>query len=91
MQRRTRLRKALVPFALMALTTGGLAACGSDSGSGGSTGGGDDALAVTLITKTSTNPFFIAMQEGAKAAGKENNVTITTAAGKEDGDEATQI
>ena len=54
-------------------------------------GGGDEAVAVTLITKTSTNPFFIAMQEGAEEAGKANNVTITTAAGKEDGDEATQI
>ena len=31
------------------------------------------------------------MKEGAEAAGKANNVAITTAAGKEDGDEATQI
>ena len=44
-----------------------------------------------MITKTSTNPFFIAMQKGAKEAGKANNVTVTTAAGKADGDEATQI
>ena len=51
----------------------------------------DEEIAVTLITKTSTNPFFIAMQKGAEEAGKANNVTITTAAGKEDGDEATQI
>ena len=54
-------------------------------------GGGAETVAVTLITKTSTNPFFIAMQKGAEEAGKANNVTITTAAGKEDGDEATQI
>jgi fructose transport system substrate-binding protein len=44
-----------------------------------------------LITKTSTNPFFIAMQEGAKAAGEKNGVTITTAAGKADGDTDTQV
>jgi fructose transport system substrate-binding protein len=31
------------------------------------------------------------MQKGAEEAGKANNVSITTAAGKEDGDEATQI
>ena len=31
------------------------------------------------------------MQKGAEEAGKANNVTITTAAGKEDGDETTQI
>ncbi len=44
-----------------------------------------------MITKTSTNPFFISMQQGAEEAGKANNVKITTAAGKEDGDETTQI
>ena len=54
-------------------------------------GGGGEEVAVTLITKTSTNPFFIAMQKGAEEAGKANNVSITTAAGKEDGDETTQI
>ena len=96
MQRRSgTFRKTLVPFALIALTAGSLAACGADSGAGGSAdpsgGGGGEQLAVTLITKTSTNPFFIAMQQGAEAAGKANNVSITTAAGKEDGDEATQI
>ena len=64
-----------------------LAACGSNGGSGG---GGDD-VAVTLITKTSTNPFFIAMQKGAKEAGKAEGVEVATAAGKKDGDEATQI
>jgi fructose transport system substrate-binding protein len=70
------------------------AACGGGGGqpAGEATGGeGAEPIAVTLITKTSTNPFFIAMQKGAEEAGKANNVTITTAAGKEDGDEATQI
>ena len=64
----------------------GLAACGDDSD-----GGGDDSVAVTLITKTDTNPFFVAMADGAKAAGKEEGVSITTAAGKEDGDTDGQI
>ena len=75
-----------------------LSACGGggDTGTPGSRaaasgGGGGEEVAVTLITKTSTNPFFIAMQKGAEEAGKANNVSITTAAGKEDGDEATQI
>ncbi|WP_344804863.1 substrate-binding domain-containing protein [Microlunatus ginsengisoli] len=48
-------------------------------------------MSVTLITKTSTNPFFIAMQQGAEQAGKDNNVKVTTVAGKADGDEQTQI
>ena len=94
-----RLRKALVPFAVVALSAAGLTACGGNSNSaggsssGGASGGsgGGKELAVTLITKTSTNPFFIAMQKGAEAAGKANNVKITTAAGKADGDETTQI
>src|SRR3712207_6301169 len=74
-----------------------LAACGGgDTGSPGGEapgggGGGGEEVAVTLITKTSTNPFFIAMAQGAEEAGKANNVKITTAAGKEDGDETTQI
>ncbi len=63
-----------------------LAACGSNGGSGG----GDD-VAVTLITKNASNPFFVTMQQGAKAAGKKDGVSVTTAAGKEDGDEQGQI
>ena len=82
-------------LALAAAASLVLSACGGSGdsaepgGSGGS--GGGEELAVTLITKTATNPFFISMQKGAEEAGKANNVDITTAAGKEDGDEATQI
>jgi len=92
--RRVRLAAAVAVTAAASLT---FAACGGgDTGTPGaegsaSGGGGDEEVAVTLITKTSTNPFFIAMQKGAEEAGKANNVSITTAAGKEDGDEATQI
>jgi fructose transport system substrate-binding protein len=73
-----------------------LAACGGggtegEPGGEAGEGGGGEPIAVTLITKTSTNPFFIAMQEGAKAAGEKNGVTITTAAGKADGDTDTQV
>lgn len=78
---------------LFALATAGvlaasLSACGSDDASG-SEGGGD--VAVTLITKDSINPFFVAMQDGAKKAAAENGVDLTVAAGKEDGDEESQI
>jgi fructose transport system substrate-binding protein len=73
-----------------------LAACGGGGtegepgGEAGGGGGGED-IAVTLITKTSTNPFFISMQKGAQAAGEKNGVSITTAAGKSDGDTDTQV
>jgi fructose transport system substrate-binding protein len=89
-RRGTRLGAALALTAAASLM---FAACGGGGEPGGEATGGEAAepVAVTLITKTSTNPFFIAMQKGAEEAGKANNVTITTAAGKEDGDEATQI
>ena len=63
-----------------------LAACGSSGG-----GGSDDDVAVALITKDSTNPFFVAMQQGAKAAAKKEGVKLSIGAGKEDGDEQGQI
>lgn len=73
-----------------------LAACGGNqdtggtSGSGGGGGGGED-IAVSLITKDSTNPFFVAMQEGAKQAADEQGINITIASGKEEGDDQGQI
>jgi fructose transport system substrate-binding protein len=92
-RRGTRLTAALALTAAASLM---FAACGGGGETGapgaeasGEGGGGD--VAVTLITKTSTNPFFIAMQEGAKAAGDKNGVSITTAAGKADGDTDTQV
>jgi fructose transport system substrate-binding protein len=92
--RRNRLGAGVVVAAAASLL---LAACGggggTETGAGGEAGGegGGEPIAVTLITKTSTNPFFIAMQEGAKAAGEKNGVSITTAAGKADGDTDTQV
>jgi fructose transport system substrate-binding protein len=63
------------------------AACGGSS-SGGSGGG---KVAVALITKDSTNPFFVAMQKGAKAAAAANGVDLSVGAGAKDGDEQGQI
>jgi len=48
-------------------------------------------IGVSLITKTSTNPFFIAMAAGAKEGAAKLGMNLTVAAGKEDGDTATQI
>ena len=50
-----------------------------------------EAVKVTLITKDSTNPFFVAMQEGAKAAAAEQGVELTVASGKQEGDDQSQI
>jgi len=70
-------------------STGSSAPAGSTAASG--SGAGTGTIGVTLITKTSTNPFFVAMAKGAKESADKLGITLTTAAGKEDGDTATQI
>lgn len=71
-------------------------ACGSgdSGGSGGSASGGSsgsDKVGVSLILKTLTNPYFVAMSDDAKAEAAKKNVDLTVAAGNQDGDTATQI
>ena len=78
---------AAASLALSACGGGDSAAPGSDAGSGG--GGG--TIAVALITKTSTNPFFLAMKKGAEDEAAKQNVKLTYAAGAEDGDEDGQV
>jgi ABC-type sugar transport system substrate-binding protein len=81
--------RTLAAVAALGLTLSmSLAACGSSSDAGGSS---KDSVAVTLITKDSINPFFVAMQKGAKKAAAADGVKLTIAAGKEDGDEDGQI
>ncbi|TEX50830.1 MAG: sugar ABC transporter, partial [Actinomycetales bacterium mxb001] len=85
----------------------GLAACGGSSGGGESSSAAPETSAapaesseapapsepvkVTLITKDSTNPFFVAMQEGAKEAAAASGVELTVGSGKEEGDDQGQI
>jgi|SRR4051794_18203613 fructose transport system substrate-binding protein len=82
-----------IAIAATTLTACGGSSGGSTSGSGGSSGssGGGDKVAVSLITKDSTNPFFVAMQKGAKADADKLGVDLTIGAGKEDGDEQGQV
>jgi fructose transport system substrate-binding protein len=72
---------ALVSVSLLALVT----ACGDG---GGASGGG--AL-VGLVTKTDTNPFFVKMKEGAQKAGGSTGATVQSFAGKQDGDNQSQV
>ena len=51
----------------------------------------DEDIIIGLITKTETNPFFVKMREGAQAAADELGVTLLTAAGQFDGDNASQV
>jgi fructose transport system substrate-binding protein len=50
-----------------------------------------ETVSVSLITKDSTNPFFVAMQEGAKQAADEIGVDLTVGSGQEEGDDQGQI
>jgi fructose transport system substrate-binding protein len=76
-----------------------LAACGGSSGdgnagggsSGDGGGGGSEKVPVTLITKDANNPYWVAMQGGAKAAAAAQNVTLTIGFGAKDGDEQGQV
>jgi fructose transport system substrate-binding protein len=48
------------------------------------------SVGVALIVKTTTNPFFVSMEDSAKAAAAKDGVKLTLAAGKKDGDAATR-
>lgn len=48
-------------------------------------------IAACLITKTDTNPFFVKMREGADAKAAELGITLSSYAGKVDGDHETQV
>lgn len=72
----------------LAVTT---TACNRESTTDTGSSGGEAAVGVTLITKDSTNPFFVAMQKGAQADATKNNVKLTVASGKQEGDDQGQI
>jgi fructose transport system substrate-binding protein len=89
----------------LAITAAGLliAACGSDKKAdkpADKPAAGSDAPAapaagakvgVSLILKNTSNPFFVSMQNSAKADADKVGVSLTVGAGKDDGDTAGQI
>ena len=80
--------KAAAVGAVLAL---GLTACSSGDSTPEASGTGGEEVGVTIITKTSTNPFFVSMTESAQKAADKLGVNLQSAAGKKDGDEATQV
>ncbi len=87
---RPAVRRSLA-ITLAASTALALGACNRSSSSDTAGTGGEETVGVTLITKDSTNPFFVAMQNGAKADSDKNNVKLTIASGKQEGDDQGQI
>ena len=57
----------------------------------GSSHAAEGDIAACLITKTDTNPFFVKMREGALAKAEELGVSLSTYAGKVDGDNESQV
>jgi fructose transport system substrate-binding protein len=85
-------------FATLAAAAGiaalGVAACGSSSDNKASSSGGGSGgkkVMVGLITKTESNPFFVKMKQSAQAAASQSGAQLLTAAGKFDGDNASQV
>lgn len=84
--------RSLAIGAVLTLGALSLSACGGNSSATGSTDGtSSEKIGVSLIVKTTSNPFFVSMQEGAKKAAATDGVDLKLAAGKADGDEDTQI
>ncbi len=79
-------------LAVAAATSAAVSLAACNRGSSSDTGSGGQApVGVSIITKDSTNPFFVAMQKGAKADAAKNNVKLTVASGKQEGDDQGQI
>lgn len=77
--------KLRLPVAIAASAALAVALAVATSANGAAT------IKIGLITKTETNPFFVKMKEGAQKAAKQYRVELLTAAGKFDGDTASEI
>ncbi|OZB83969.1 substrate-binding domain-containing protein [Microbacterium sp. 13-71-7] len=86
----TRRGTLIAAASLAAVAALSLSAC-SSGGTSGSPAGANDKVGVTLIVKTTTNPYFVSMEDAAKADAAKANVSLTLAAGKKDGDTDSQI
>jgi fructose transport system substrate-binding protein len=82
-------RKTAGLLATSAAVALALAGCGGSGSSSSGSGSGD--VKVGLITKTETNPFFVKMKEGAEKEAKAKGASLQSAAGKFDGDNASQV
>jgi fructose transport system substrate-binding protein len=84
---------ALAAAAAIALAAcgGGNAAKGTGSNTVGATAKASGPVQVALILKDFTNPYFISMENSAKADAAKLGVKLTISAGSQDGDTTTQI
>src|SRR3954468_9668628 len=77
----SRAGRAVAAGCVLALVLGA-AACDRTGGYG---------TVVGLITKTDTNPFFVQMKKGAQSEARKQGLELQTFAGKQDGDNESQV
>jgi len=75
----------------LAACGGGNAAKGTGTNTSSSTAKATGPVQVALILKNFTNPYFISMENSAKADATKLGVKLTVSAGTADGDTTTQI
>jgi fructose transport system substrate-binding protein len=87
------LRAAALAVAVLAVPSvlAGCTATKSGSGGGSGGGGGGGTVKIGLITKTDSNPYFVAMRTAAQAEAKKQGASLVAAAGTADGDNDSQV
>ncbi|WP_175411627.1 substrate-binding domain-containing protein [Streptomyces sp. TRM64462] len=76
-------------FVLAATCLAMTAACTSEKSGSGATS--SDEIAIGLVTKTNSNPYFVALRESAQAESERRGVKLIALAGKFDGDNQGQV
>ena len=91
--KKSRFVSGLAAAGVAALILSGCSTAATDepASSGGTEEAAQETVAVSLILKTLTNPFFVAMEAGARAKAEELGVDLTVGAAKEEGDDQGQI
>jgi fructose transport system substrate-binding protein len=63
----------------------------TDTKTGTDDAGGDGAIKIGLVTKTDSNPYFVALRDAAKAEADRSGAELVSLAGKFDGDNDGQV
>lgn len=78
---------ALLSAALIATVAVGC----TDAKTGSDDAGGDGAIKIGLVTKTDSNPYFVALRDAASAEAERSGAELVALAGKFDGDNDGQV
>jgi fructose transport system substrate-binding protein len=79
------------PALLAVLAVAALAAGCTSTKSGSDDAEGDGPVKIGLVTKTDSNPYFVALRDAAKAEAAKSGAELVALAGKFDGDNDGQV